>query len=357
MTSKPTNETSLESSDSQIQAQVEDCSKERTPTPARKKPIRIALIVIAILAALGILLTLSTFGMVKMGEMSVNSTYDYEDSATITYEGSTYTLNENMVSICIMGLDRESHEEEGSTVGQADVIMVLALDTSTGETTVINIARDSMVDMEIYRSGIYAGIEEMQICLAFAYGDGEETSCEYTTTAASRVLYSTPIYYYFAMELSSISALCDEIDGVTLTPLESIPDTDIVEGQEIELLGDDAVNYIQWRDTTSLNSSTDRQARQVQFLNAFASQSFDLAQDDLTVLIGLYNTACEYSTTNLGMCEFSYLATAMLSGGTVDFKMISLPGETSLGDLWISYYLDEEAVMETVLDVYYTQVD
>ena len=36
-----------------------------------------------------------------------------------------------------------------------------------------------MADVDVYsESGVYSGINKEQICLAYAYGDGQHTSCE-----------------------------------------------------------------------------------------------------------------------------------------------------------------------------------
>ena len=175
-----------------------------------------------------------------------------------------------------------------------------------------------MVDVGEFVGDAFIGHEEMQLCLAFSYGDGAHTSCEYTTTAVSRALYNMPMSYYMALDYDGIAPLNDAIGGVSVNALETVPNTGIVAGQDIVLYGDNAARYVQYRDTSTLTSSLDRQARQVQYLQAFSS---------------------------------------VLTNGITSLEMVTLPGEPVQGAQFVEVYLDEEAVYQTVLDVYYTQVD
>ena len=130
-----------------------------------------------------------------------------------------------------------------------------------------------------------------------------------------------------------------------------------MEGQDTVLFGNNALRYVQWRDTSVLTSSLDRQARQVQYIKAFAAQALGMAQGNVGTLLDLFNTANGYSITNLGVSEFSYLATSVLSSGITSLNVTTLPGEMQQGEKYAEYYLDKNAVYETVLDVYYRQVD
>ncbi|WP_165253815.1 LCP family protein [Adlercreutzia sp. ZJ304] len=281
----------------------------------------------------------------------------YDEGKTVTYNGHTYQLKENMTSVCLIGYDSTEAREAKGQVGQADTIMVLAMDTSTGETSIIAIPRDSMVDVAEYLSGSYSGMDQMQICLAFSYGNSKEEGCELTTKAAARVLYNMPINYYMALDMSGVGALSDAIGGVSIVPSASIPNTKIAEGKPIVLFGENALAYVRWRSHSNVDASLQRQERQIQFAQAFASQVITAAKGDAGLIVQLYNTLSEYSITNLGLSEFTYLANCVLNNGVsaVDFK--SLSGTMKQGDTYAEFYLDKDSVYQTVLDVYYTQVD
>ena len=274
-----------------------------------------------------------------------------------SYNGKTYALNENMVSVAVIGYDRQTEEVvPGRSVGQADAVMVLAVNLDTGETTGIGIQRDSMVEVGEFMGDTFTGMSTMQLCLAYAYGDGGELSSQYTASAVSRVLYNMPVSYYFSLDMDGVGALADAIGGVSLTPTQSIPNTNIVEGEPTVLFGSNALKYVQWRDTSVLTSSLDRQARQSQFVETFCKQALSSAQGNVGTLVNLYTTASNYAVTNLGLNEFSYLASSVLATGITSVDMTTLQGAMQQGDKFAEFYLDKTNVYETVLNVYYHEV-
>jgi anionic cell wall polymer biosynthesis LytR-Cps2A-Psr (LCP) family protein len=326
---------------------------------------------LAVLVVAGGLITLIVFGMVRFGEAAFKGdtseagievgegAVTYDEGKTVSYAGHTYALNEDMVSVLIIGFDRSTLAAEGGPAGQADAVMVMALDTQSGKASVIAVPRDSMVDVDEFVGDAFIGQDTIQLCLAYSYGDGREQSCDNTLTAVSRILYNMPISYYFALDESGLAPLNDAIGGVALTPLQDIPGTSIVEGADTVLFGNNAYRYVQWRDTAALNSSIDRQTRQVQYVKAFGAKTLQLAQDEgnAGVLIGLLSTVGDYSISNLGANELGYLASAMLANDVTGLDMVTLGGEMVQGEVYAEYYLDKNAVYETVLDVYYRQVD
>lgn len=276
---------------------------------------------------------------------------------TVTYDGKTYELNEHMVSVCFIGFDNRTTNSAGVEVsGQSDTVLVVALNTDTGEAKGILIPRDSMVPVDIYVGGNYAGEETMQICLQYAYGESPEQSSELVAGAASRVLDGMPIDYYFTLNIEGVGPINDSIGGVTLTPTQSVPSVGIVEGQETTLLGTKAERYVQWRDTSDPDSSAKRATRQVSYLRAFASEVLDTAKTNPSLIIDLYNTASDYTWTNLGIDEFSYLATTMLNAGVTSFDFTTLEGEWGSDGTYAQLTLDSDNVYRTVLDTYYHEV-
>jgi anionic cell wall polymer biosynthesis LytR-Cps2A-Psr (LCP) family protein len=343
--------------------------RKRKRRKRKHKGLRVAAIVLIILVITGGLIAWIALSMMRSGEEAIRGSMEeatvatgtkavtYDEGKTVSYNGHTYALNENMVSLVFIGFDRSTTAIKGEPAGQADAVMVIAFDTQTGEVTAIGVPRDSMVDVSEFVGDAFIGQDTMQLCLSYSYGDGRERSCENTVTAVSRALYNMPITYYFALNESGIAPLNDAIGGVSLTPLQTVPGTNITEGKNTVLFGNNAYRYVQWRDTSVLSSSLDRQARQVQYIKAFADQSFQLSEGSASVLLDLFNITVDYSITNLGASEFSYLASAALANDTASLDMITLEGEMIQGETYAEYYLDKDAVYETVLEVYYHQVD
>ena len=242
------------------------------------------------------------------------------------------------------------------TAGQADTILVAALDFKTGDLTFISIPRDLMVEVNLYTvSGAYVGVEKMQICLAYAYGNGTNTSCENVITSIERVLYGIPVNFYAALDLEGISVLNDAIDGVTVTALETIGN--FKEGETVTLYGDKAVSYVRARNQHDINADTYRRARQIQYIKAFAKKATKYALNNFSVIPNLYSTASAYSHTNLTLSMATYLATTVLPKGVSFDNFVSLKGEMKMGENFAEFYYDEHAALETVLDVFYKPIE
>lgn len=289
---------------------------------------------------------------IKTGKNAIS----YDEGKTIVFDGHSYVYNENVVSICVIGNDREDIDAVAGHEGQADAVMVLAMDTESGKTTVIGIPRDSMVEVGEYAGEAFEGLSTMQLCLAYSYGQDDFKSSELTTTIVKRILYNMPINYFFTLDMASIGELADAVGGVVLTPIQSIPGTPIKKDQSTILFGDNAYSYLQYRNINQLTSPLDRMARQEQYLKAYASQVLKSAQDDVRTMLDLYNIARCYSTTNLGTFEFAYLAQCLIKNGVTSIETVTLPGEIQMGNNgYAEYQLDKTAVYKTVLDVYYTQ--
>jgi anionic cell wall polymer biosynthesis LytR-Cps2A-Psr (LCP) family protein len=360
----------LEANGKPPEGQEETLVRKRKRRKRKRKGLRITALVLAALIVIGALTVLMALNAIQSGEKAIkvdmeevrvnfqeDATTD-DEGKTVSYDGHSYALNENMVSLVFIGFDRSSSAEAGEPAGQSDSVILIAFDTQSGKITAISVPRDSMIATSEFVEGTFPSDQKaIQLCLLFSYGDGRETSCENTVTAVSRILYDIPITYYFALNESGIAVLNDAIGGVSLVPLQTIPNTNIVEGQSTVLFGRHAYNYVQWRDISVLDSPLDRQARQIQYVQAFAAQTLQLSEGSAGTLLDLFGIATDYSITNLGVNEFSYLASAALANDVTSLDMVTLSGEMVQGEVYAEYYLDEKAVYETILDVYYHRID
>lgn len=102
----------------------------------------------------------------------------------------------------------------------------------------------------------------------------------------------------------------------------------------------------------------------MQYVKAFANQVLSAVKSDFNVVSDLYNTATKYSQTNITLNNATYLAQLMLSKNITGFESYSLKGETTLHPLPSNpeiinaqFVPDEDAMMELVLEVFYTQID
>lgn len=339
---------------------------EKMPVPAR-----IAIAILSVLLAIVVAAILGFAVMRGWGHLDMMKKTSANGEAlayheTLEYKGHTYEYNDDILAMAFLGIDQRTLESSKNTdfVGASDADIVIAVNTKTGETKVIAIPRDTMVDVDIWStSGIFLRTQKTQLCLAYAYGDGKEKSCENAVTSISRVLYDVPIQKYYALDLDGVAPLNDAIGGVTVNSLYSLPQYNISYGDKVTLKGDVAEAYVRIRDMDNVNASLNRTERQVQYVNAFAEQALPAVVKDFSTVSKLYNTASKYSQTNITLNNATYIASLLLSKGVTDFKTYKLEGEMKGAEdpllpdvVHAEFYPDEDKLMEIVLDVFYTQV-
>lgn len=286
----------------------------------------------------------------------------YDDGKTVSYKGDTYVLNENIATVLLIGVDKTELEEDATRGegGEADCILLMSMDTKTGETKIVNISRESYVQVDIYSaSEKLIESKNTQLCRAYAFGDGGELSCENTMKSVKRLLYGMPIHSYLALDMRFIGAATDAVGGITLTTLSDVkmPDKRIVpQGTEIELWGREAEFYIRYRNKKLLESNLLRMDRQKQFVELFAKKALAETKKDLSTLLDLYSAMTEYMTTDLTLADVTFLLGTFLNHGAT-FEFNSIKGELDRMDQNAIYYLDKTNTYETVLDLYYTKVE
>lgn len=285
-----------------------------------------------------------------------------EDDSTITYNGKKYKLNKNIVSVLVMGIDRDNvNQNLGSGKnGQADVIFVATIDTKTKKACIIPISRETMVDVNLYtEDGQFAGTKREQLCLAYAYGNSTEECSKNVMTSVQRILYGININSYVTMEMVGVEKLTDMVGGVDVTCLENIETKRLMatKGQHLKLNGTQATAYIQYRGNDT-EANARRMQRQKQFLSALMNKTGNAVLNDFSKLGKIYNTLSPYYKTNVSFAQITYIAQHCLVknfGDSLDYKTIE--GTISQGEQWVEFEVDPDSTLQTVIDVFYVPVE
>ncbi len=344
---------------------------------AHKKPKRkawriVLLVLLAIAVALGATyLILFQIGKTQMQNKSgvisapvddSEPTEPGNDGRIIKYNGATYQLNEDIVTILCIGTDNRKETGNSGIIGengQADAIFLQTLDVKTGKAIIIAISRDSMVDVDVFSmGGSFIRTDHKQICLAYAYGEDKKTSSDNVIKSVSRLMYGMPIEHYCVIDLEPIGLMNDAIGGVTVKALEDIKLSSglVSKGESITLKGDDARIYVQRRGT-SLDSNMPRMQRQQQYLMAFAKRALSMTKKDPTTPVKLFNRFSKYVTTNLDASKITYLTTNVLANnydGKIDFRLVQ--GKVVQGEKHAEFVVDQAALYELILDVFYNKI-
>jgi len=321
---------------------------EKQPMTSQKKGM---LLIIA-----GLLLITMVIMLVVTQRSQEEPTEESQTSQRIiTYNGEAYAYNNNLVNILFLGIDHTDPvqtQEISGEAGQADSIIIISINKTDETATLYQVNRNSMTEIDVYdTSGNKQSSYEGQICLQFAYGDGEETSCWATKKTVQELLYDLPIDGYFAMNISSISTINDAVGGVTLTVPEDYTNLNaaFVKGTTLTLTGEQAESYVRSRDHAVTGSNQQRMQRQIQYLTALMNQV--KASDQEALYETIMPLVSPYMTTDLSadqlkqMMDYTYL---MEDTGSV-------PGETTYNaeTAYDEFHVDEQALYQDLLQRFY----
>lgn len=287
-----------------------------------------------------------------------------DNGDVIVYKGETYRYNENITSVLCMGVDTKELGEEASEIGengQADMLMLAILDTQSGEVNLWNISREAMTDVDVYNvNGEYVRTEEMQLCLAYAYGDGKKTSCKNTIKSVSRLLYGMPIQSYAVLNLDAIQPMNDAIGGVDVVINEGdVLPREFKPGTTVHLEGKDVITYVRHRspgaEGGTLDSNNNRMARHRQYMMKFIQKVLQKTKEDIKIPINLFYIAVngKYMITDLTISKISYMASVFSKVDFSEDNFWTIPGEIVKGEKYAEYHVDDEVLYQRILDTFY----
>ena len=345
-----------------------------TPSQNKKSP-KILIIVLCCFLSL-VLIAVGTVGYLwfsgKRGLLNNDGTIISDigveavvnEDNTVVYKGKVYKYNENITAILCMGIDNKRTMTGSNVVvgnaGQADAIYLLTINVENGKTIVLGIPRDTYTDIDLYsKSGSYIGMQKKQICLAYAYGDGKEKSCENMVNSLSKLLYGMPINSYFAVDANAISKLHNAVGTITIIPNETLTVGGVTYYKDVpaKLYGSNAFEYLQARNKETTDASYLRMERQLQYINKYSVAAIEKTKKDITFPVKLYDKVQKNAVTNLDAGKIGYLGTKVVSSKkNASLEFVSLKGKQIVGESgFAEFYPDETNLLETVLKLYYTE--
>ncbi len=282
-----------------------------------------------------------------------------QDSSTVEYNGKTYRYNDHLSNYLFLGIDTRDAVENYETqedAGQADAIFLVSMDRATEELKVLFIPRDSMAEIEVFNpAGKSLGETTDHINIQYAFGDGKQKSCELMKTAVSNLLDGLPIQGYCSMNMDGIPVITDFVGGVEITvPDSSLEDVDPVfkEGAVVQITGENAEEFVRYRDTDKTQSALVRQERQKTYLQALAGKAREKAAADAGFVTDLYDSVKSYTVTNMGNDVFAKLLVAY-GNGLSDSETV--PGEGTQGRNFDEYHVDEDALYGLIISMFYEE--
>lgn len=279
-------------------------------------------------------------------------------SEGITYKGKTYVYNDHLSNYLFMGIDTKGDMEtaESGNAGQADAVFLVSVDRVTKEMQVISIPRDTMTEIEMFSvSRKSLGLMENHINLQYAQGDGKTESCELMKTAVSKLLGDIPVHGYCSVNMDGIPVMTEAAGNVQVViPDNSLEEVnpEFTEGAEVTLTKDNVEQFVRYRDTGREQSALVRQDRQKIFIEAYMKKAQEQYAKDASFVTGFYESMKPYMVTNMGNDLFVKLLSAAQEGKS---SVHTLPGKGAQGEYFDEYRVDEEALQEMIISVFYRE--
>ena len=299
------------------------------------------------------------------GTQEAEESYELQEGQ-IRYNGKTYQYKDNLMNILCLGIDSRdgiAKEKTPGKAGQADCVILAVLDDDAKTIQLINISRDSMVPVHVYATdGSFVEDRTEQLALQYAYGNGRDWSCQLMEQTVSDLFYGLPIHGYCALSMNSIADLNDAVGGVTVTVPEDLAVMQpklFTAGTTVTLKGDLAYHFVHDRDYKSADiaSNNKRIARQKAYAVAFVNQFKQGMKEDMTLPVKLYQTAEKQMVTSIGLDQAVYLCTEYMNSSFDTDNIYTIAGEVTKGEEYAEFNVDDDALYQLILDVFYEEVN
>ncbi len=307
-----------------------------------------------------------------MQRAKMQSVLTWEDD-WVVWQDKVYSYKEETLNFLLLGIDQKGSlsretELEDWSAGQADTIFLVSLDQKKKEVSVIAVPRNSMVSVAIYNEErecidtIYN-----QICLQYGYAGGGELGIAKMKDCVSELLYQLPIHGVCAISFDAIGILTDMVGGVEVT----VPDDmtkwrpEYQQGAVVNLTGKNVLEYLRYRNYQALGSPTIRLTRQKEFMQAAIMKGITQLKKDPMLVSDMYQAIIPYMNTDITLDKAVYLAAQAIDYRISADSFYQLKGEdkkvefttkTGAEDFYDDYYLDEEGLKQTVMEIFYEEV-
>ncbi len=293
--------------------------------------------------------------------------WQLQEDGTVIYRDKHYRRASYIKATLAVGVDRSDGLGEGVDVfhsGQNDVDLVIAQDTTRNTIRILMLPRNAIVEMGISDdNGKWTGKDYDQLCLAYAYGDGGETSVQNTVDAVSWMLLGMQPDHYAVTDMGILNRVNDAVGGVTVT----IPNDELVKvdptwtkGSVVTLQGDEAERFIRYRDTGADNTALYRMQQHSAYMLGFYDTLQAKARVNSGIVTDLYDLVQNDMLTDLQKDEFLKLVLDAVSTGTLSAEDITtLPGVAIAADEnyeWDRVFVDYNSAIPVILDMFYREI-
>lgn len=281
----------------------------------------------------------------------------------VTYNGEEYRYNNRITNVLYAGIDSTGKMQSTVQYGnkaRADSIALVVMDEKHNKLTILPINRDTMTRIRRYSlSGNDNGLYTTHIGYAYSYGDGGKVSCENLCEAVSIMLGGIPVNRYVVTNQDSMPYINNMAGGITLT----VPNDDLADqypqftsGALVTLDDTSVIPFLQYRNTQEDFSNEGRMERQKAYITAFIEKIKSLNNNQLEDAWNSLDTMEDYIQTSITRNQYLKLADLVKQ---LDFSQDSyeqLEGEDRQGELHDEFHLDEQALQQKILELFYDKI-
>lgn len=286
--------------------------------------------------------------------------YQYGGRPRYLINGKWYTQKSQLETYLLIGVDKYESailvDNGYRNHQQSDALFLLTVDRKKGAYSLIHINRDTMANIRMLDvGGNPYGDFVGQLALSHTFGSGSNDSCLNTVWSVSDFLYGLQIDHYISITMDAVEMLNDRIGGVTVTVPEDMTPVNemLTEGAEVTLRGELSLAYLRARSQLADSTNLGRMKRQRQYVEAFLDQAKQAIAEDSTLAYEMVDEIGDYLVSDLSGQEL--LAFADIIDDYQFGGIQTIEGEARIGERFMEFYADEQALQELVLSTFYEE--
>ena len=281
---------------------------------------------------------------------------------TVTVGGVKYREKPAVTTLLIAGIDKPEAtenvvENDYRNGGQADFLLLLAIDHTDKKIHQLQLERDTMAEIDIL--GIFGnevGTRTEQLCLAHYFGATPEDNAKYTIRAVERLLEGIEIDGYYMIDYTAIGPLNDALGGVTVKiefDMENLNPA-WTKGSKVTLKGREAETFVRARMSVGSGTNEERMVRQNEFMKNAITKMKQRISSDISFGEELLESLKNLSVSNMTPKR---LAEEMYKSRDYETLPVDHPeGEYKTGkDGFTEFHMKEGAAVQWVLEHLYSR--
>ena len=327
-----------------------------------RKPGRSIPIIIILMVVIGVgLFGVRRWEQQQQAKDAEKILLDQEDRVVptpVTVDGQSYKLRNDLDTYLLIGLDKYSDAtgETGIATNhqQADFLFLIVVDHSDQSYSAIHLNRDAMTEIQrLGMSGKKTGTFTGQLALAHTFGSGGRDSCRNTAQAVSHYLLDVPVQHYFSVTMDAIPLINDLVGGVVVHIDDdfSAIDPTLEQGKDVRLWGQHALSFVRSRHYVDDSSNLSRMNRQRAYLYGLHDQLAQKLEENNGFGARLVSKLTSFYVSDLTSDEMVALAEKVRDYRFTGIRSIS--GEAVLGEKYMEFYTDEDALQKLVFETFF----